>query len=123
MRIVPIDTGAPKRNVKRPRLACDAHLAAIRQCRCAVCGTTHAVEAAHLSMTSRRHGHVGRGMGAKADDRWATPLCHACHMEQHRIGERDFWAKHRIDPHLLALALWGASGDLELMNIIIGEVR
>jgi hypothetical protein len=29
------------------------------------------------------------------------------HREQHAGSEREFWASHTIDPHLVALALWG----------------
>ena len=41
------------------------------------------------------------GVGVKPGDRYAVPLCTACHARQHRIGELSF------------LRLWTVSGDIK----------
>ena len=53
-------------------------------------------------------GHTGRGIGQKADDRWALPMTPGWHAKSHTMPELVFWEMERIDPWLLALALWGA---------------
>jgi hypothetical protein len=52
------------------------------------------------------------GVGIKPGDRYAVPLCSACHARQHRIGELTFWSALRIDPLNVALRLWTVSSDL-----------
>jgi len=40
-----------------------------------------------------------RGMGKKAGDEWAVPLCADHHREAHGFGnEWKFWIKHEEDP-------------------------
>ena len=53
------------------------------------------------------------GVGMKPGDRYAVPLCSACHVKQHRIGELSFWSGLRIDPLSVALRLWTVSADIE----------
>ena len=53
------------------------------------------------------------GVGVKPGDRYAVPLCAACHAKQHRIGELTFWSALRIDPVNVALRLWTVSADLK----------
>jgi hypothetical protein len=48
----------------------------------------------------------------KLDDRYAVPLCTACHAKKHRIGEHTFWSALRIDPLNVALRLWTMSSDI-----------
>jgi hypothetical protein len=83
------------------------HLAFIRQLPCVACGNAAPSEAAHV-----RTGTDG-GVGVKPADRYAVPLCTACHAKQHRIGELSFWSERRIDPLNVALRLWTISGDAE----------
>lgn len=83
----------------------------IRSLPCAVSGK-RPVEAAHLSTANRALGHFGRGKGSKAPDRWALPLHSEEHRAQHDTNEMAFWQEHGIDPHLLALALFGLWSDL-----------
>ena len=68
-----------------------AYLAWVRTLPCLLCGA-HA-EAAHT-------GHDG-GMGFKAADRSAIPLCHRCHrtgpQSYHAIGRRAFAALWCVD--------------------------
>ena len=63
------------------------------------------------------------GMGTKPDDAWTTPLCNEHHRMQHGGSEATFWANHKIDPFLLALALWQATGDMQRMEIIARMAR
>jgi hypothetical protein len=79
------------------------HLEAVRQCPCVSCGQDPCGEAAHVRMGSLA------GMGRKPEDRYTVALCHACHMEQHRVGELTFWSALGIDPHVLAKHLWNAT--------------
>lgn len=73
---------------------------------CMVSGTWP-VEAAHLNTASAFWGHTGRAKRNKASDRWVLPLSQEKHREQHHGGEMEFWARHRINPHLAATILYG----------------
>lgn len=80
---------------------------------CAITGR-YGVEAAHVSFAEPYYLHYGRGKGSKADDRWALPLCPEMHREQHSMNEREWWASKGVNPHELALILfgaWSAMGD------------
>src|SRR6516165_597072 len=93
----------PKPNL-RSRVA---HLAFVRQLPCVACGKVAPSDAAHV-----RTGTDG-GTGMKPGDRYAVPLCAACHAKQHRVGELTFWSTLRIDPVNVALRLWTISADVE----------
>jgi hypothetical protein len=95
--------GKPKPNSHR-RVQ---HLAFVRQLACVACGKAAPSEAAHV-----RTGTDG-GIGVKPADRYAVPLCRACHTKQHRVGELTFWSALRIDPLNVALRLWTVSADLK----------
>ena len=58
------------------------------------CGSPVDVQAHHLRHAERR------GMGRKASDIWAVPLCVTCPMNCHTVGrEADWWLAHsRKDP-------------------------
>ena len=84
-----------------------AHLAFVRQLSCVACGRAAPSDAAHV-----RTGTDG-GTGMKPGDRYAIPLCAACHAKQHRVGELTFWSTLRIDPVNVALRLWTISADVE----------
>ena len=79
------------------------HLAFVRQLPCVACGKAAPSEAAHV-----RTGTDG-GVGVKPGDRYAVPLCAACHAKQHRIGELTFWSALCVDPVNVALRLWSVS--------------
>jgi hypothetical protein len=83
------------------------HLAFIRLLPCVACGKAAPSEAAHV-----RTGTDG-GVGMKPGDRYAVPLCAACHARQHRVGELTFWSALRIDPVNVALRLWTISADVK----------
>lgn len=101
---------------RKPRERDEAHLEAIRQCPCVVCGIDPAGEAAHVRIT--RQGKPIAGIGNKPDDQWVTPLCHADHMEQHSVGELSFWHDVGIDPLKLAAKLHEVSPNVEVMRSI-----
>jgi hypothetical protein len=69
---------------KLPRIEDPQHLAFIRTLPCVKCNAKPC-EAAHI-----RRGTDG-GTGRKPSDKWAVPLCHACHALQHQKGEKFFW--------------------------------
>ena len=83
------------------------HLAFIRLLPCVACGKAAPSEAAHV-----RTGTDG-GVGIKPGDRYAVPLCTACHAKQHRLGELTFWSALRIDPVNVALRLWTIWADVK----------
>lgn len=87
------------------------YLSFIHELPCAVTGR-HGVQAAHLSMAALQYGHYGRGKGRKAPDRWVLPLSPEEHERQHRIGEEAFWSCVGINPHVLALSLFGLWSDM-----------
>lgn len=89
---------------KAARVRSRAHLDWVRDLPCAACGQSwRACDPAHV-----RCGTDG-GTGLKPSDCWVVPLCHDCHLEQHRVGERTFAARHGLDLKALALRVWNAS--------------
>lgn len=115
---------APKRirAVKRGHNKNSEHLERIRELPCCVCLRRSEIEAAHVRSASARFAKV-EGLGMKPSDAWAVPLCAEHHrtgaQAQHIIGETKFWQLHRIDPFVLALSLWEASGDFYRMQAIV----
>ena len=93
------------------------HLAFVRQLPCVACGKAAPSDAAHV-----RTGTDG-GVGMKPADRYAVPLCTACHAKQHRVGELTFWSALRFDPLNVALRLWTVSADLEAGERIVFRAR
>jgi hypothetical protein len=73
-----------------------AHRAWVRGHACAACGSTAAIECAHV-----RNG-TGGGISMKPSDRWCISLCRECHAEQHRMGEASFAKFANIDLKALA---------------------
>ncbi|MDV6318783.1 DUF968 domain-containing protein [Chromohalobacter sp. HP20-39] len=81
---------APKRKVSDTRFRSPAYLAWVRTLPCCACGVSPC-DAHHMV------GMYGvGGMGLKAEDSMAMPLCRACHMDLHR---EPGWLKHQ--PHWL----------------------
>lgn len=62
-----------------------AHCNFVRSHACSVCGSTTAIEVAHVRIGS------GAGMGQKPDDWRTVSLCAEHHQRQHNIGEATFW--------------------------------
>lgn len=100
----------------------EPHLALIRQMPCCVCLVMRPeaiVDPHHL-----QSGEAGkeRGVGMRATDKWALPLCRIHHDMLHRLGsrkEKGFFFDSGIDPYDLAVALWNSTGDLERMVKIL----
>lgn len=87
-----------------------AHRAWVRGHHCAACGSSVAIECAHV-----RTGTDG-GMGFKPSDRFCVALCKDCHTRQHQIGEQAFEKEAGINMKALAEAFFRASphrGKLE----------
>lgn len=109
--------------IKRPRQRNEAHLRFIRSLPCVVCGDNTAIEAAHVRMPAPYLGKRQTGKGEKPDDIWTLPLCSKCHRDQHKHGELLFWGRSRIAALPVALALWAATGDYELGELIVQANR
>ena len=76
---------------------CPRHRAWVRRHHCGVAGCLAiTIECAHV-----RSGTDG-GVGLKPSDRWTVSLCSMHHAEQHRIGERQFEARHSLNLRELA---------------------
>ena len=78
-------------------------------------------------MSCAELGKFEPGMQAKPDDCWVVPLCSGHHRtlpcSQHNIGEEHFWKSWNIDPFALALSLWRARNDAELMDKIVRDLK
>ena len=74
-----------------------------------ICKTTQSIEAHHLL----KPWQGGRGMGMKAGDQNAVPLCATHHRELHHHGDEFYYFESRIgDRHagkMLAMRLWLSS--------------
>lgn len=104
--------GQPRKVGKAKPGRDEKHLALIRQLPCIKCGKSPC-DAAHVRKADAEHGKAPGIM--KPDDKWTLPLCHKHHMEQHREGENEFWARLGVDPIALCLKLV-AAGSLEKMR-------
>lgn len=82
------------------------YLSFVRTLPCVVTGQMP-VEAAHVSYAAPQYGSYGRGKGRKIGDRFALPLHTSVHRDQHNHNEREWWANLQINPHLIALILYG----------------
>ena len=102
----------PAKRDKRP-----GYLALVRRCPCCACDADPAGEAAHVRLSAP--GKLIPGMGIKPDDCWTLPLCHVCHMRQHKTGELEFWRELGIDPITLALTLSAEQHSIEAMRTVI----
>ena len=103
----------------------EAHLNLIRMMPCCLCLETRpkaVIDPHHLQSGEAAR---ERGVGMRATDKWAIPLCRIHHDMLHRLGsrkERGFFYDGGIDPYDLAVALWVSTGDLERMcNILLTQ--
>lgn len=99
----------------------DAHLNFIRSLPCVCCGNNIQTEAAHLRAIDRMYGKGITGAGRKPSDMWTLPLCSQHHRDQHSGNEKAFWATQGINPFVLALSLFAASGDPDLAHEVISR--
>lgn len=121
--VIPPTAFALSTGKKRPRKESMDHLAYIRKLPCCVCGVEGRTEAAHIRMGSQQFGKPPTGAGEKPSDCWTVPLCTSDHKNQHSVGEEFFWFNTDINPIVLALALWRATGDEAAGELIISEMR
>lgn len=80
-----------------------AHRAFVRSHACCACGSTVAIECAHV-----RRGTDG-GTSLKPSDMWCVSLCKLCHAKQHEIGEETFERSWGVNLKELARAFLRAS--------------
>jgi hypothetical protein len=85
----------------------EKYLKLVRQESCLVCGGAQGgSDPHHLKFVG------GRGMGMKAHDKWAAPLCRIHHDKLHGFGrELDFWIKYKIDVVGWCEDFWKGNGD------------
>ena len=97
----------PPRLAKKPkrssRWRSQTHCNFVRSHACCACGSTTAIEVAHVRLGS------GAGMGQKPDDWRTVSLCKHCHQLQHEKGERTFWRAFGLDAESLIEAFCKAS--------------
>jgi hypothetical protein len=108
---------------QRPGMSA-THLTLLRALPCCITGQEPCRQAHHLRSMFGQSGAAAfsRGLGLKAEDRWALPLAHEPHMESHRVSSRDergWFLERGIDPHALAKALWIATGNLDRMRRVL----
>ena len=98
------------------------YLALIRRCPCLFCDADPAGEVAHLRMAGTNKPVTG--VGIKPDDCWTLPLCHTCHMRQHKTSEALFWFEYfGQDPFRIALELYAEQASIERMRTVIFAAR
>lgn len=115
-RIVPEGGWASRlKPFKTPQVEIRSHRVFVKQlpCICCLVGglAVQADDPMHIRAGSILHGKEPAGGGQTSDDRWILPGCRPHHDEQHTGNEKAFWARFGIDPFLLALVLWGLTGD------------
>jgi hypothetical protein len=100
---------------RTPRAHDRTHLDFIKALPCVCCMARglyrRADDPMHIWAGSRLHGKESAAKGMKSDDRWTLPGCRGHHDEQHAGAELVFWSRYGIDPFLLALVLWGLTGN------------
>ena len=85
------------------RIRCKDHLRYVASQPCAICGRTPS-HAHHI-----RHAQP-RGLGLKVSDEFTVPLCAIHHRDIHTTTkEREWWQERKIDPLIIARALWNES--------------
>ena len=76
------------------------HLRFVARQPCLICGRTPS-HAHHVRYAQ------SRGLALKVSDEFTVPLCAIHHAENHATGdERRWWEQHKIDPLVVAGALW-----------------
>jgi hypothetical protein len=107
---------------KRPREEDGTHLKWLRTLPCVISGE-RPVDAAHIRYADPIYGKRETGKGEKPSDKWTVPLARRFHDAQHGQAEREFWARHGLDPLRIALALHACSGDDDQAFVILREAR
>jgi len=116
-RLVPEGGWQPRlKPMRTPRVKNDRHRQFIKSLPCVCCLVQgieqQADDPMHLRDGSDLHGKEAAGGGQTSDDRWTLPGCRPHHNEEiHAGNELVFWRRYGIDPFLLALTLWGLTGN------------
>ena len=85
------------------RIRCKEHLRYVASQPCAICGRTPS-HAHHVRYAQPR------GLGLKVSDEFTVPLCATHHHNLHdTTQEREWWQERKIDPLIIARALWNES--------------
>ena len=85
------------------RIRSKEHLRYVASQPCAVCGRTPS-HAHHVRYAQPR------GLGLKGSDEFTVPLCATHHHHLHETTqEREWWLERKIDPLIIAQALWQQS--------------
>lgn len=130
-RIVPEGGWSNLKPFKTPRVHKRSHLDFVKSLPCICCWIERGAEIQaddpmHIQNGSDLYGKEPAGGAQKSDDRWTLPGCRPHHDRQHAAGdELAFWRSMGIDPFLLALVLWGLTGDhwaaVKAMREHVGE--
>lgn len=95
---------------RQPRIECPAFLDFVRAHPCCACGAPPRSQAAHIRMGCIDIGKRPTGIAEKPSDRFCTPLCAKCHLDdnqaQHVVGEKEFWKRVGLNPFEIAAALY-----------------
>src|SRR5215813_13467897 len=87
------------------RIRCKEHLRYVASQPCVICGRSPS-HAHHVRYAHRR------GLGIKVSDEFTVPLCAIHHRQLHQTTrEREWWQERKIDPLMIAAALWRESSQ------------
>ena len=85
------------------RIRCKEHLRYVASQPCVICGRSPS-HAHHVRYAQRR------GLGIKVSDEFTVPLCATHHQQLHNTTkEREWWEERKVDPLIIASALWRES--------------
>jgi hypothetical protein len=108
--------------VANDRWRCDDYLRWVASLPCARCAREDTVQAHHFKGT----GHMS-GVGLKAPDYWAMPLCSSCHTELHRsMTRREYAQQYEWSARTLAAFMQlmaDGLGDHTMRMLVRGVAR
>lgn len=108
---------------KTPRVKNRKHLDWIKTLPCICCLVEgleiQADDPMHIRGGSPAHGKEPAGGAQTSDDRWTLPGCRRHHDLQHSGSEAEFWRSFGVDHFLLALVLWGLTGDDHAARLVL----
>ena len=85
------------------RIRSKEHLRYVANQPCVICGRSPS-HAHHVRYAQRR------GLGIKVSDEFTVPLCATHHQQLHNTTkEREWWQERKVDPLMIAGALWRQS--------------
>jgi hypothetical protein len=85
------------------RIRSKEHLGYVASQPCVICGRSPS-HAHHVRYAQRR------GLGIKVSDEFSVPLCATHHQQLHNTTkEREWWQERKVDPLIIASALWRES--------------